>query len=35
MDEHNTQASEPSQPARQQGIPYDTLEKLAQGLLAE
>ncbi len=35
MEEHNTQASEPSQPARPQGVPYDTLEKLAQGLLAE
>ncbi len=35
MEENNTQASEPSQPARPQGIPYDTLEKLAQGMLNE
>ena len=35
MEEHNTQASEPSHPPRPQGIPYDTLEKLAQGMLAE
>jgi protease-4 len=35
MEDPNTQASEPSQPARQQGIPYDVLEKLAQSLLKE
>lgn len=34
-DQNNTQASEPSQPARQPGIPYDSLERLAQGMLAE
>ncbi len=35
MEEQDKQASEPSQPARPQGIPYDTLEKLAQGMLDE
>lgn len=36
MDEQNTQASEPSQPARSQpGVPYEVLERLATGILAE
>lgn len=35
MEKQDKQASEPSQPARPQGIPYDTLEKLAQGMLDE
>lgn len=37
MDEQNqnTQSNDPAQPPRQQGIPYDTLEKLAAGVLAE
>lgn len=35
MDDQNTQANEPTQPARQPGVPYEALEKLAQGMLEE
>ncbi len=35
MDEQNTQLNEPSQPDGRQGIPYATLEKLAQGMVDE
>ncbi len=35
MDEQNTQPNESSQPDGRQGVPYATLEKLAQGMLVE